>query len=80
MYLTPMQAPTVDYEFREDLVAEVYIRDLLQPPTARPQVQFREPEELLRPYLMPKLRDELIREDFPELARTKKGHSAAAVR
>jgi hypothetical protein len=34
----------------------------------KPKVQFREPEELLRPYTDDNLRHELIREDFPELA------------
>jgi hypothetical protein len=35
----------------------------------KPNVQFREPEELLRPYTNDNLRHELIMEDFPELAK-----------
>jgi hypothetical protein len=72
MYLAPMQqSAQADYDFHEDIEAEAHIRALLRPQATRPRVRFREPEELLRPYTRPKLRNELIREDFPGLARPK---------
>lgn len=56
----------IDYDFREDIAAAERIRAVVhsQP---RPRVCLREPEEILRPYLIPKERERLLREDFPEL-------------
>ncbi len=69
----------IDYDFREDLAAEERIRILLKP-HPKPQVRFREPEEILRPYLVPKEREQLMQEDFPELLQTRRRGLGKAVR
>ncbi len=68
----------ISYDFSEDLAGERHIRALLGQRTMRPKVQLRTPEELLKPYTMPPQRDELIREDFPELAQNKAIRSGLA--
>ena len=57
----------IDYDFVEDLEAGARIKVLLGSVVQRAPVKFREPEQLLRPYLHSDLRSDLVREDFPEL-------------
>ena len=61
----------INYDFGEDLAGEQHIRTLLSEGTIKPKIRFRSPQELLKPYTMPQQRDEIIREDFPELPRSK---------